>query len=178
MNIFYGDASGFSLDPSIPYGWQPKGKYTKIVPCKGKRLNVFGLLSRNNELEACYTTGTICSDFVVQMLDGFCEKITQPTVVVIDNASIHHSKKFKAKIQEWQEKDLYIFYLPTYSPHLNLIETLWRKIKYEWLKHTDYENFDTLTTAVENILLKVGTDININFNELAHFTQFKLSIIK
>ena len=30
-------------------------------------------------------------------------------------------------------QDGYLFYLPTYSPHLHNIETLWRNMKYEWL---------------------------------------------
>ena len=49
-----------------------------------------------------------------------------------------------------------MFFLVTYSPHLNLIETLWRRIKYQWLKAKDYTNFETLTNAVENIVLDVG----------------------
>jgi len=42
------------------------------------------------------------------------------------------------KLPEWEEKDFYIFNLPTYSPHLNIIEILWRRMKYEWLKPEDY----------------------------------------
>ena len=96
---------------------------------------------------------------------------------MLDNAPIHHCETFKEKIDEWQQKDLYIFFLPAYSPHLNLIETLWRRIKYDWLKPQDYLNFDTLTNAVENIMLEVGKKYKINFGELRHFTKHKLSII-
>ena len=42
-------------------------------------------------------------------------------------ASIHRSEKFNAKLGEWRQKRLRIFHLPPYSPHLNIIETLWRK---------------------------------------------------
>lgn len=177
LTIYYADESGFSLDPCIPYGWQPKGEYIKIIPKKSQRLNVFGLLSKDNHLQAYSTTGTICASLVIAFLDDFAEKITQKTVVVIDNASIHHCDQFKDKIKEWEEKDLYIFYLPTYSPHLNLIETLWRMIKYKWLKPQDYLDFNTLTQAVENIILDVGKNLKINFSETKHFTKYKLSII-
>ena len=74
-------------------------------------------------------------------------------------------------------KWIYIFFLPTYSPHLNLIETLWRKIKYEWLKPQDYLNFEILTDAVESIILDVGKKYKINFSERTHFINSKLSII-
>jgi len=177
LRIYYGDESGFSLDPSIPYGWQPKGQYIKIIPKKSQRLNVFGLLSKGNDLQAYSSTDAINSDLIIAFIDDFAENITQKTVIVLDNAPIHHSETFKDKIDEWQQKDLYIFFLPTYSPHLNLIETLWRKIKYEWLKPKDYLNFDTLTNAVENIVLEVGKKHKINFGELKYFTNSKLSII-
>ena len=177
MKIYYADESGFSLDPSIPYGWQPKGEYIKITPKKSQRLNVFGLLSRDNHLQAYSTIGTVCSSLVITFIDDFAEKITQRTVIVLDNAPIHHSDEFKEKIQEWQEKDLYIYFLPTYSPHLNLIETLWRMIKYRWLKAHDYLDFNTLTDAVENIIIDVGKKLKINFSEIKHFTEYKLSII-
>ncbi|MBC6474874.1 MAG: transposase [Hormoscilla sp. GM102CHS1] len=32
------------------------------------------------------------------------------------------------------------FYLPTYSPQLNIIEILWRFIKYSWLNTDAYES--------------------------------------
>jgi transposase len=177
LSIYYGDESGFSLDPSIAYGWQPKDEYTKIVPKKSKRLNVFGLLSKDNDIEAYSSEGTINSDLVIAFIDDFAKKITQKTVIVLDNAPIHCSDAFKDKIEEWQAMDLYIFFLPTYSPHLNLIEMLWRKIKYEWLKPQDYSDFDTLTNAVENIIRDVGQKYKINFAEIKYFTKHKLSII-
>lgn len=177
LKIYYGDESGFSLDPNIPYGWQPKGEYIKIAPKKSPRLNVFGLLSRDNHLQAYSTKGTICADLVIAFLEDFSKMTTQKTVIVLDNASIHRSDGFKDKIKEWEQKDLYVFFLPTYSPHLNLIETLWRMIKYKWLKAQDYLNIDTLTNAVENILLDIGKNLKINFNEMKHFTEYKLSII-
>ncbi len=51
----------------------------------------------------------------------------------MDQASIHTSHAILV-LAEWQEKQLEIFWLPTYSPHLNLIEILWRFMKYEWMK--------------------------------------------
>jgi len=35
-------------------------------------------------------------------------------------------------MEEWKEKEVYIFFLPPYSPELNLIEILWRRINYQW----------------------------------------------
>jgi transposase len=40
---------------------------------------------------------------------------------------------------------LYLLFLPPYCPELNLIEILWRKIKYEWLPVSAYESFKDLS---------------------------------
>ena len=53
--------------------------------------------------------------------------------------------KFRARIDDWiLEKKLFVCFLPTYSPELNMIEILWRKVKYEWLNLlsiTDFKEF-------------------------------------
>jgi transposase len=163
IEVFYGDQSSFSLNPNVPYGWQPK-TYTKIVPQKGVVSNVFGLLSKKQELESYICTGTMTSAFMIALIEDFISKRTQPTVIVLDNAPIHKSAEFLDAMEEWKEKyDLNIFFLPTYSPHLNPIETLWRKMKYEWLKPHDYQNRDTLSNAVEHILCNYGSLFTINF---------------
>jgi transposase len=70
------------------------------------------------------------TDKIIDFMNNFVDQIVKKTVVIIDNSPIHKSKKIMAKIQEWKEKDVLIFYLPQYSPELNLIEILWRRIKY------------------------------------------------
>ena len=81
----------------------------------------------------------------------------------MDNAPIHGTKLLQDKQKEWLNRGLTIFWLPTYSPQLNLIEILWRKIKYEWLDATAYESWTDLVAAVENILKEVGDKYTINF---------------
>ena len=77
---------------------------------------------------------------MVACIDDFCKKITKKTVLVMDNASIHTANKLQNKIEEWESLGLTIFFLPTYSPELNLIEIVWRRIKYKWLQSRDYED--------------------------------------
>jgi hypothetical protein len=53
--------------------------------------------------------------------------------------------------------------LPAYAPELNLIEILWRFIKYYWLPFSAYTSFQCLCKAVEDILTRFGTDYTITF---------------
>jgi len=56
-----------------------------------------------------------------------------------------------------------IFYLPPYSRHLNLVETLWRKLKYEWLEAGDYATTEGLFYQVRQLLAAVGKQLKITF---------------
>lgn len=163
LDLFYGDQSSFSMNPNVPYGWQEIGNSIKIVPSKDTPINIFGLLSRQGQLEAYECKGSMNSAVLIAFIDDFLQSRTQRTAIVLDNAPIHKSAEFAEAMKRWEEQDLYIFFLPTYSPHLNIIEMLWRKMKYEWLKPQHYLNCDTLADAVRDIIQRFGDKFNINF---------------
>jgi transposase len=163
LDVYFADESGFSLDPCIPYGWQPIGEYTTIVPKKSQRRNVFGLLSTANHFVGYDTMGSINADLLAAFIDDFTQNITKKTIIVLDNAPFHKSDFIEEKRLEWEKKGLHIWFLPTYSPHLNRIETLWRKTKYEWLKPSDYLNWETLAQALDNIFKNIGGEYTIKF---------------
>src|SRR5256885_11895460 len=49
----------------------------------------------------------------------------------------------------WKKPGLIIKYLRPYSPELNLIAILWRRIKYPWLPFAASECLDALSQALE-----------------------------
>jgi len=53
--------------------------------------------------------------------------------------------------------------LPSYSPQLNLIEILWRFIKYEWIEIEAYKSWSTFVASVEKTLREFGRNYVINF---------------
>lgn len=168
VDIYFADEVGFSLTPSIPYCWSKIGKQKPIPTKKYLAYNVFGLMSPEQKLITYLTEKTINSEFIIQSLDDFTKSLTKVTVIVLDNAPWHKSKYVQTKIEEWEQKGLFLLYLPTYSPHLNKIETLWRFIngattRYQWLKIKDYTNLGSLRTAIENIFRQFGTEYQIKF---------------
>jgi transposase len=96
-------------------------------------------------------------------MDSFVAQINKKTVVILDNSPIHKSKKFMGKIQEWKEKDVLIFFLPAYSPELNLIEILWRRIKYNWMPFEAYSCFQNLKERLSYVLNNFGEKYDIIF---------------
>jgi transposase len=107
--------------------------------------------------------GAVDTAVVVACMDQFSEQIDKKSYVIIDNAPVHRSKAFIRQIPKWVKKGLIIKYLPSYSPELNLIEILWRFMKYYWLPFSAYESFQHLCDAVEEILKQVGTTYTIDF---------------
>lgn len=164
IDLRYFDATGFSLNPSVPYAWQPIGENIEIAPStRSKRLNVLGFLNTDNKLDPFCFECSIDTEIVVTCFNEFCKTITQKTVVIVDNASIHTSEEFEENIPKWKKKGLFVKYLPSYCPELNLIEILWRFIKYLWLPISAYLSFPSLVNAVEDILTHVGTSYKISF---------------
>ncbi len=166
IELYFGDSSGFWQTPVIARAWQFCGEQICITPEKGKRLSVFGFLNQKCAARIWTREKAVNAQFVVDCIDEWVtEKLLKPRVLVLDNARVHRSRLLHSKLAQWEEKNLYIFFLPTYSPHLNLIEILWRKMKYEWLKAEDYASFEKLTEAVKKILSEIGKEYKINFKD-------------
>ncbi len=117
----------------------------------------------DSEIQYHITEGSIKTIELVKYLDNFCKIITKRTVIVLDNALIHRSKLFKSKISHWQNQDLYIFFLPPYSPELNKVEILWRFIKYKWLPLDAFLNFQNLKERLNLVWNDIGSKWCINF---------------
>jgi transposase len=164
LDLYYGDEAGVNLEPNVPYGWQFADQEVSMPSSKGKGINCFGLFTRNNESWAATSEATINRDFVMEQLDRFSFSLKKLTVVVLDNARIHQGKQMQERIGAWQIRGLYIFYLPTYSPHLNIAETVWRKLKYEWLDAADYASKEHLQYAVKQALWAFGKSLRIKFS--------------
>jgi len=161
--LYYFDESGFALDPTIPYAWQERQSVIELPARKDGRINVLGFMNRQNDLHPFMFEGSIHTGVVIACFDAFCRTITKKTVVVVDNASIHRSEEFEDRVPYWKKHGLFIKYLPPYSPELNLIEILWRRIKYDWLPFSAYACLNAMIEALDDILSHVGSKYQITF---------------
>ncbi len=164
INLFYGDESHVCTEGYVPYGWQFPAEDVFIASSKGPRLNCFALISRTNHCHWATTAQSINSDFIVKQLESLSFRMDKVTFIVLDCARMHTGKKGQERLTYWQQRGLYLLYLPPYSPHLNLAETLWRKLKAEWLAVEDYREQDALFYAPTRCLASVGTHLKINFS--------------
>lgn len=163
IDLYYGDESRISLDPCVPYAWQFKDEKVFMPSTQGQGLNCFALLSRANVCHFATTQKSINAHFIVEQLDSLSFGLDRVTVLVLDNAPAHVAKQVKERKTFWQQRGLFVFYLPCYSPHLNIVEVLWRKLKYQWLRPQDYLDTQTLFYQVRQALAAVGSVLKIHF---------------
>ena len=79
-------------------------------------MNIYG------ELDSYIFTRGTTSEVMIACIDSFSQIYTESTTIVMDQASIHTSNSIENKCLEWETKGIHIFWLPTDSPQLNLIE--------------------------------------------------------
>lgn len=170
INLYYFDESGFSTVPCVPYAWQPIGTTLELPSFPSKRLNVLGFLSRDQKAFFQSTEGTVGTAQVIAAFDRFAAHYAleyaqqaKPCVVTLDNAPWHTSREFRARLDGWAAQGVILHYLPPYCPELNLIEILWRKIKYDWLPLSCYTSYDNLKSAVLETLSSFGSKYQITF---------------
>jgi transposase len=163
IDLRYVDETGFCLYPYVPYAWQEKGETISLPSGRSPRLNTVGFFNVDNDFQAYTFECSIDSDIMIACIDEYCKQVTRPTVLVLDQASIHTSDAFTERLADWKAQRVEIFYLPTYSPHLNRIEMLWRFMKYWWLDFDAYTSWKNLVDYVEDILKNIGTKYKINF---------------
>jgi len=114
-------------------------------------------MNKDNDYTPFIIEGTVNSDVVIACFNSFSNRIHKETFVIMDNSPVHKSGKFLDCLPEWEKKGLYIKFIPTYSPELNLTEILWRKVKYEWLPFSAWNSLESLFEALSDILLNLGS---------------------
>ena len=164
IELYYFDESGFTLQPCVPYAWQPKGESIKVPCAHSQRLNVLGFVNRRCHFESFVFEGSVNSSVVVGCFEAFSKAIYKDIIVLIDNAPVHRSEEFMENIETWEHRGLHIKFLPPYSPELNIIEIVWRKIKYEWIPFSAYESFCNLKKELFHILQGIGENYSIAFS--------------
>ena len=97
----------------------------------------------------------INAESVCQMLVKLAAlELDIPITVVLDNARY---QKCRVVMCLAEVLNIELLYLPSYSPHLNLIERLWKFVRNECLYSKYYEEFDDFKGAIETCLEKANT---------------------
>ena len=167
IDLYFGDGSFTCTEGYVPYGWQFPGENITIPSDRGARLNIRGMIDYDSRYHGFCSTESMTSERIADFIDRFSLTIRKDTFIVLDNAKVHRSKHMKEMRRIWEKRGLHLFFLPPYSPHLNIAETLWRMLNGQWIQPADYVSTDNLFYAVNRGLAGLGTTHFINFSKRA-----------
>jgi transposase len=97
--------------------------------------------------------GSLDGDKMVQWLQQLRPQLHENHVLILDNATPHHSRKVREYLAE---HPIQILFLPPYSPHMNPIEKLWAAIKQQW-RQRRVQGFPQLQATLEADLQQIVT---------------------
>lgn len=120
-------------------------------PSGRKRFNVLGALNALTLEIITVTNETyINAESVCQLLQKLSDlALGIPITVVWDNARY---QKCAAVFELAAQLGITLVYLPSYSPHLNLIERLWRFVRKECLYSKYYADFSAFKSAISTLI--------------------------
>ncbi len=168
FEVWYFDEAGFSLTACLPYAWQKVGERIELESRgnQGKRQNVLGFMRWDGaDFYLAAFEGSIDNHLVAGCFRHFAKekKGGKPKLIVLDNALAHRGEEFEEELEELAKQGIFVMFLPSYSPELNLIELLWKKIKYEWLPLDIYGSYQTMCDGLFEVLKGIGSKYRITF---------------
>lgn len=161
MTLAYLDECGFSPSLPVSYSWTLRGE-RKLVPYEnpqGRRANAISVylpFSRQAgngqsgvqpELWWDVVPRTLRAEDVLLILEAI-PRGKGALVVVLDNGSIHISHVIKEARSRLRQRGIHLYYLPPYSPELNLIEPFLGVVKYTEMPERSYSTMPSLLEAI------------------------------
>ena len=160
IELFFMDASHFVMGGFAGRVWSVTRKYVKTASGR-QRYNVLGALNFISKKVGMVTNDSyITSTQVIEMLEKLARSFTNPIKIILDNARYQHCK---AVIERAAELGIELFFLPTYSPNLNLIERVWKIVKSKVLNSAYYETFngfcDNIFECIDTLHVKCASQM-------------------
>lgn len=150
--MVYVDEAGIDNRADYDYGYCEVGERFHALR-SGKRTERVSWIAalKQGKVFAPMTFEGACNRDLFEMWLGECliPQLNPGDVIVIDNASFHHSQAIEEMVSE---SGCELWYLPAYSPDLNKIERWWFVLK-NWMKQRweEFENFrDCVDAAFKN----------------------------
>ena len=147
------DEVTFRLVPFLRKVWALKGSKPKgIFWWCNKKVNMFGALVNGKKLyHEWYNrlNAHAFLDFVKRFVKTLDKN--KKYVFVLDNAPAHKAKITKKYLYSLGH-NIFVEFLPTYSPQLNCIETCWKTIRQDVTNSNFFQFLDGLKVGIEQFL--------------------------
>jgi len=155
IRLFFMDEASFGRISEPSYCWCPEG-VRPVVPCHRIReyVYVFGaaepITGESYYIIApkCDTTWT--NEFLKLLSEAYANDYL---LVPTDNASWHKSKNLIVP------DNIYLFYLPPYTPEINPIEQIWKEVRKDDFKNTLFNTLNNVVDKLSTSLMSLTKDV-------------------
>ena len=132
----------------------------KLIPAPGtpKRLHTFGAYNWRTSHVSYTLNHRKNSDSFIEFLEKLTTDYpTETLVLVMDNASYHRSKAVQAALSLVDDR-IHVYWLPKYSPFLNMIERFWLHFKHLTVANRLHHTLDDLAQTAHEVMANQNTD--------------------
>jgi transposase len=146
--LIFQDEMEIHRHPTLTRMWAPVGRQPEVpAPGKNEKKVVYGGVDYKTG-QLTYTLadskcGVSFLAFLTALLLAYSGKKIR---LVCDNGRFHTTKAVQAFLKDHHEQ-IEVYWLPPYSPSLNLIERLWGHLKRTVIANVLYTTLDDLVTA-------------------------------
>jgi transposase len=122
--IQWGDETGLCNDSYHGRSYAPKGQTPAIeIHPRCKRVNLISSITNQGKVRFMFYKGKMNSQRLIQFMKRLIKDADKKVFLILDNLKVHHSYIVKDWLKE-HEKEIEVFFLPSYSPELNPDEYL------------------------------------------------------
>jgi len=167
------DETTLSLNYPLRCCWMKRGQQKAIPAFSGKReyLHVIGAYNWRSADVSHLSVERKNSDTFISFLEQLISEYpTQALILVMDNASYHHSAKVQAFLSLLEQR-VQVFWLPQYCPELNIIERFWLYLKQTVSANKLYRSAAELRQQVVRLLDKQNDPFGSQRLLFHHFFQ-------
>lgn len=146
--LLFLDECDVHLQPLIGDNWQMRGTQNRIEDARqNRKAYCFGAIDFSTGRVSCLVKDRKRSCEFVAFLEALRCKYGEGIHLVLDNYSIHYSRRVRDYL-EGRPGVFEFHFLPTYSPWLNPMETVWREMKQAVCRNQFHGTIENLKSAV------------------------------
>ena len=173
-DVYFIDAANFVFGSFVCFLWCRTRQWVRAASGR-QRHNVLGALHATNHWITTVINDTYITAETVCILLRKLRAQAPPDrliTIVLDNAKYQTCDLVEKCAAECR---IDLFFLPTYSPNLNLIERYWKYVKKTCLYGRYYANFKDFHTAIDTCILEAPIKDREKLNSLLapNFQSFK-----
>jgi transposase len=146
--LIFQDEMEIHLHPALTRMWAPVAQQPEVpAPGKNQKRVVYGGVDyRTGQLTYTVAPTKCGGAFLAFLVALLAKHVGKKIRLVCDNGRFHDTKAVQQWLAEHRDR-IEVYWLPPYSPSLNLIERLWGHLKRTVLANVLYESLPDLVAA-------------------------------